>query len=167
MARTILQPATRDEFVYQCEGLASIRGKATWQIRFQEKKDSKGGIREWRRDGKIYQILLKGRVWISSASFDVLRIETDLLEPKQILGLTRDHLLVDYGPVNFWAGNTILWLPWSAEMHMELRGHRYHHKHYLTDYMLFGVDTNHKIGKPKTVPPPSTQASPAGDTNSP
>ena len=164
---SILQPATRDEFVYQCEGLASIRGKATWQIRFQEKKDSKGGIREWRRDGKIYQILLKGRVWISSASFDVLRIETDLLEPKQILGLTRDHLLVDYGPVNFWAGNTILWLPWSAEMHMELRGHRYHHKHYLTDYMLFGVDTNHKIGKPKNVPPPSTQASPAGETNSP
>jgi hypothetical protein len=68
--------------------------------------------------------------------------------------------------VNFSAGNTTLWLPWSAEMHMELRGRRYHHKHYLTDYMLFGVDTNNKIGKPKNVPPPSTQSSPAGDPNS-
>jgi hypothetical protein len=164
---SILQPATRGEFAYQCEGLASIRGKATWQIRFQEKKDSPGGVRDWRRDGKLYQIPIKGRIWISSASFDVLRIETDLLEAVQILGLTRDHLLVDYGPVNFSAGNTTLWLPWSAEMHMELRGHRYHHKHYLTDYMLFEVDTNHKIGKPKNVPPTSTQASPAGDPNSP
>jgi len=163
---SILQPATRDEFVYQCEGLASIRGRATWQIRFQEKKDSRGGVRVWRRDGKLYHVPLKGRIWISSASFDVLRMETDLLEPVQTLNLTRDHLLVDYGPVNFSAGNTTLWLPWSAEMHMELRGRRYHHKHYLTDYMLFEVDTNHKIGKPKNVPPPSTQASPAGDPNS-
>jgi len=163
---SILQPVTRDEFVYQCEGLASTRGKAAWQIRFQEKKDSTGGVREWRRDGKLYHVPLKGRIWLSSASFDVLRIETDLLEPVQVLGLTRDHLLVDYGPVNFLTSNTTLWLPWSAEMHMELHGHRYHHKHYLTDYMLFEVDTNHKIGKPKDVPPPSTQTPPVGNPNS-
>jgi tetratricopeptide (TPR) repeat protein len=162
---SILQPATRDEFFYRCEGLASIRGKATWQIRFQEKKDSRGGIREWRRDGKLFPIPLKGRVWISSASFDVLRIETDLLEPVQAIGLTRDHLLVDYGPVNFSTAKASLWLPWSAEMHMELHGRRYHHKHYLTDYMLFEVDTNHKIGKPKEAPAPTTQAAPAGDQN--
>jgi Flp pilus assembly protein TadD len=164
---SILQPATRDAFVYQCEGLASIRGKATWQIRFQEKKNSPGGVRDWRRNGKLYHVPLKGCIWLSSASFDVLRIGTDLLEPIQILGLSRDHLLVDYGPVNFSAGNTSLWLPWSAEMHAELHGHRYHHKHYLTDYMRFGVDTNHKIGKPKNAPPPSTQAYPASDPNSP
>jgi tetratricopeptide (TPR) repeat protein len=161
----ILQPATREDFVYQCEGLAGIRGKAAWQIRFQEKKDSRHGVRNWRRDGKLYHVRLKGRIWISSASFDVLRMETDLLEPIQILGLTRDHLLVDYGPVNFAASNMTLWLPWSAEMHMEIHGHRYHHKHYLTDYMLFEVDTKHKIGKPKN-PPPTTQAAPAGDPNS-
>jgi len=163
---SILQPAVRGEFSYQCEGLASIRGKAAWQIRFQEKKNSSAGVRDWRRDGKIYRIPVKGRIWLSSTSFDVLRIETDLLEPVQLLGLTRDHLLVDYGPVSFTSTNTTLWLPWSAEMHMELRGRRYHHKHYLTDYMLFEVDTNHKIGKPKNPPPPSTQAVPAGDPNS-
>jgi len=161
----ILQPATQKDFAYQCEGLASIRGKATWQIRFQEKKDSLRGVRNWRRDGKLYHVRLKGRIWISSASFDVLRMETDLLEPIQILDLTRDHLLVDYGPVNFETSNTTLWLPWSAEMHMEIHGHRYHHKHYLTDYMLFEVDTKHKIGKPK-IPPPTTQANPTGDPNS-
>jgi Flp pilus assembly protein TadD len=165
---SILQPARRGEFFYQCEGLASIREKAAWQIRFQEKKDSQVGVRDWRRDGKIYHLPVKGRIWISSASFDVLRIETDLLEPVQSLNLTRDHLLVDYGPVKFASANTTLWLPWSAEMHMELHGHRYHHKHYLTDYMLFEVDTNHKMGKPKEPPPPpATQAGPAGEPNGP
>lgn len=162
---SILQPIVRDEFSYQCEGLASIRGKATWQIRFEESKNAATAVREWQREGKIYPIAIKGRIWLSAASFDVLRIETDLLEPVQILGLTRDHLVVDYGPVNFAASNATLWLPWDAEMHMELKGHRYHHKHYLTDYMLFGVDTNHKIGKPKNAAVPTTQTAPAGDPN--
>jgi Flp pilus assembly protein TadD len=164
---SILQPATRGEFAYQCEGLANVRGKATWQIRFQERKGSLVGLRDWRRNGKLYHLALKGRIWISSASFDVLRVETDLLEPVEILGLSRDHLLVDYGPVHFIGANTTLWLPWSAEMHMELRGRRYHHKHYLTDYMLFEVDTNHKLGKPKNPPPPpGTDAAPTGDPDS-
>jgi Flp pilus assembly protein TadD len=166
---SILQPAVTGEFSYRCEGLASIRGKASWQIRFQENKNSSTAVRLWQREGKLFPIPIKGRIWLSSTSFDVLRIETDLLEPVQLLGLTRDHLLVDYGPVSFTSTNTTLWLPWSAEMHMELRGRRFHHKHYLTDYMLFGVDTNHKIGKPKNAPPPappSTQAVPAGDPNS-
>jgi len=165
----ILQPANRIDFEFKCEGLASIRGKASWQIRFEEKKDAKRGVRNWWRDGKTYQIPVKGRIWISSASSDVLRIETDLREAIPALALNRDHLLVDYGPVNFAASNTTLWLPWSAEMHMELHGHRYHHMHYLTDYMLFGVDTNHKIGKPKeaTPQPPTTEAMPAGAPNGP
>ena len=164
----VLQPATRKNLEYRCEGLTSIRGKASWQIRFEEKKDAARGVRNWRRDGKLYQIPVKGRVWLSSTSFDVLRIETDLREPVPILALSRDHLLVDYGPVNFASANTTLWLPWSAEMHMELHGHRYHHLHYLTDYMLFGVETNHKIGKPKNEPPPPpmTEATPAGEPNS-
>jgi tetratricopeptide (TPR) repeat protein len=172
---SIIQPATRQDFVYTCEGLAGIRGKATWQIRFQEKKDSAHGIRDWRRNGTLYHVPLKGRIWISSASYDLLRIETDLLAPVVNLGLTRDHLLVDYGPVHFATSPVTLWLPWSAEMHMEIRGHRYHHKHYLTNYMLFDVDTSNKIGKPKNPPPPepsasaspSTQAAPAGAPNSP
>lgn len=164
---SILQPATREDFIYQCEGVAAIRGKAAWQIRFQEKKDSTASIRDWRHEGKLYKIPIKGRIWLSSTSSDVLRIETDLLQPVESLGLTRDHLLVDYGPVSFSTANTTLWLPWSAEMHMELHGRRYHHKHYLTDYMLFEVDTNHRIAKPKNPPPPpATQATPAGDPNS-
>jgi hypothetical protein len=30
-----------------------------------------------------------------------------------------------------------------------LHGRRYHHKHYLKNYLLFSVDSNHKIDAPK------------------
>jgi len=160
----ILQPAARDSLIFRCEGLSSIRGHAAWEIHFEEKETAHPPIREWRRGGRIYHIPEKGRVWISSTSFDLLRVETDLREPVVPLQLTRDHLSVDYGPVTFHSHATTLWLPWDAEMYMELRGRRYHHKHYLTDYLLFEVDTSHKIARPNKAPPPASESSEPHET---
>jgi len=153
---SLLQPAYRESFSYSCEGLTNVRGQAAWQIHFSQKMGKVPSIRTWKRNGTIYEIPLKGRVWISSTTYDLLRIETDLREPSAELQLVRDHLLVDYGPVNFLGGSERLWLPWSAEMYLEIRGRRYHHKHYLSDYMLFAIDTSNKISKPKNQPPAET-----------
>jgi hypothetical protein len=155
----MLQPVYRPTFNYQCEGLATVRGDAAWQLRFEEKKDSQSGVRRWQRQGTIYNIPIKGRIWLSTTTFDILRVETDLREPVDKLELAKDHLLVDYGPVKFTSGADSLWLPWSAEMYMELHGKRYHHRHFLTEYMLFGVDTSHKIGLPKNLPPETIEDS--------
>jgi hypothetical protein len=146
----VLQPYYRERFAYSCEGLTNVRGEGAWQLRFEEKKDSPPnslGVRVWRRNGKTYSVAIKGRIWVSSVSYAVLRIESDLRDPVPDLELTKDHLLVDYGPVKFSTGNTQLWLPWSADMYLELRGRRYHHRHYLSDYKLFNVDTTNKVGK--------------------
>ncbi|MGB8325904.1 MAG: tetratricopeptide repeat protein [Candidatus Acidiferrum sp.] len=155
---SILQPAYRNSFNYQCQGLANIRGQDAWQVRFQEKDNATATIRTWQRNGTYYALPLKGRIWLSAATFDVLRVETDLTSPQRTLELNRDHLLVDYGPVTFSSTNSRLWLPWSAEMFIELHGKRYHHKHFLTDYMLFAVDSSNKIAKPADTHP--TQDSP-------
>jgi hypothetical protein len=153
---SVLQPAYRDSFDYTCEGLSNVRGQAAWQIHFAQKRGHVPSIRTWKRNGTVYEIPLKGRVWISSATLDLLRIETDLREPSLELQLARDHLLVDYGPVNFQSGSERLWLPWSADMYLEIHGRRFHHKHYLSDYMLFAVDTSNKIHKPKNEPKPES-----------
>ena len=152
LAISLLQPSDRSNFRYQCEGITQLRSEVVWRIRFQEESTEALGVRRWKRNGMIYNVPFKGRLWISQSTYDVLRVETDLLAPMSKLQLTRDHLRVDYGPVKFDRGNQTLWLPWDAEMFMELRGKRYHHRHYLSDYQLFEVDTNNKIGKPKDAP---------------
>jgi tetratricopeptide (TPR) repeat protein len=149
----ILQPYYRDRFNYSCEGLAHVRGLAAWQVHFVEKADIHDGVRTWKTNRKTYDIPIKGRIWISSLNFSVLRIETDLREPIKDLQLTRDHLLVDYGPVDFVSQSKQLWLPWSADMFTEFHGKRYHDKHSLTDYLLFAIDTAEKVGKPPEEPP--------------
>jgi hypothetical protein len=121
-------------------------------MRFEQHKERPSRIRIWRNGRGRFAIPLKGRVWINASSYDVLHLETDLREPVSDLQLSRDHLLIDYGPVQFNNGKTSLWLPWYAEMYMELRGKRYHHRHTLTNYMLFSVDTQNTIAAPKNVP---------------
>ena len=88
-------------------------------------------------------------MWVAANSYDLLHIETDLREPIPQLELDRDHLIIDYGPVKFDHGKTSLWLPWYAELYMQVHGKRYHHRHTLTNYALFSVDTNHQIDAPK------------------
>ena len=145
----VFDPSYEAGLTYKCEGLGAWRGKATWRLRFEQRKEVPSQIRLWRNNHGTYRIPLKGRVWIDASSYDVLHIETDLREPVNDIFLTRDHLIVDYGPVGFERNRTSLWLPWNAEMFLEIHAKRYHHTHALRNYMLFSVDTTNTISKPK------------------
>ncbi|MGB2667784.1 MAG: tetratricopeptide repeat protein [Candidatus Acidiferrum sp.] len=157
---SVLRASSAKNYEYLCEGLTNLRGEATWQIRFEERKGANSSTRQWRKKGQIVNIPLKGRFWLTASNYDLLRIETDLVRPLPELELSLDHLIVDYGPVSFENGNVRLWLPWSAEMFMQLHGNRYHHKHYLTNYYLFSVETSHTIGAPKNATGDKNQLSP-------
>jgi tetratricopeptide (TPR) repeat protein len=152
LALSVFDPQYEGDLIYKCEGLGTWRGKAVWRLRFEQRQGVPSRIRMWTNSRGTYSIPLKGRVWIAASSYDVLHIETDLREPVKDIELTRDHLLIDYGPVSFEHSATTLWLPWNAEMFMELRGKRYHHTHTLRNYMLFSVDTGNTIAKPKPTP---------------
>jgi Flp pilus assembly protein TadD len=145
----LFEPEYQNDVTYRCEGLSEWRGQAAWEIRFEQKRDVESRLMTWRNNRGVFPVALKGRVWISSNTYDVLHIETDLRDPVSQIELDRDHFAVDYGPVHFNHGATTLWLPWYAEIYMQLHGKRYHHRHTLTNYALFSVDTDHQINAPK------------------
>jgi hypothetical protein len=149
----LLDKHYQDDFEYKCEGLSQWRGRPAWQIHFAQREDKESQIMIWRNNHGRYPIPLRGRAWLAANSYDLLHLEMDLREPITELQLSRDHLTVDYGAVKFEKGHTELWLPWYAEMFMEVRGKRYHHKHTLTNYAFFSVDSTHTVGKPKEPPP--------------
>ena len=137
------------DFDFRCDGLTQWRNEAAWEIRFEQKKDVRSRLLTWRNSRGSFPIALRGRVWVSANSYNLLHLESDLREPQPLLELTRDHLVIDYGRVRFEHGNTELWLPWHADAYMEFRRKRYHHTHTLTNYMLFSVDTTNKVAAPK------------------
>jgi tetratricopeptide (TPR) repeat protein len=140
------------DFTYRCDGLTKWRGEPAWEMRFEQKKNVRSRVFTWRNNRGSFAIPLRGRVWVSANTYDLLHLESDLREPVLPLELTRDHLTIDYGPVRFEHGNTALWLPWHADAYIELHGKRYHHAHTLTNYMLFSVDTSNKVAAPKETP---------------
>jgi len=159
----VFHPGFAKALNFKCEGLGQWRGKAAWIVHFEQKPNVKSFLRLWETKTKTVEIPLKGRVWVAASSHNILHVESDLREPMKELELMRDHLAIDYGPVSFQNGKTELWLPWYADMYLELHGKRYHHSHTLNNFSLFAVDTSDKIGLPKDVPPEENKRPPASE----
>jgi tetratricopeptide (TPR) repeat protein len=149
----VFQPGFAKALNFNCEGLGQWRGKAAWVMHFEQKQGVKSFLRLWETQTRTVEVPLKGRVWVAAGSYDVLHVESDLREPMKDLELARDHLSIDYGPVSFENGSSELWLPWYADMYLELHGRRYHHSHTLSNFSLFSVNTTNTISAPKNVPP--------------
>jgi hypothetical protein len=150
----VINPVFSKDFEFACEGLGTWNGKPTWQLHFVQRPDVPSRIHSWNHKKTDYPIPLKGRMWVGANNYNIIHLETALREPVSGLGLNREQLIVDYGPVHFQSATTELWLPWQGEMYFDLGGRRYHHKHSLTNYLLFDVDTKNKIKAPPVPPEP-------------
>jgi len=148
----IFHPAFSPDFLFSCEGLGRWAGHPAWQIRFEQREGVPSKIRDWSYLGKTIAVPLKGRVWVSPNTFDIIHLETDLRDQVKELQLTKEHLAIDYGPIDFKQVKEQLWLPQGAEMYFSFLGKRYHHKHTLSDYVLFSVDEKSKISRPQVAP---------------
>jgi len=145
----LFHPYYVDDFEMRCEGLGRHMGEPAWQIYLRQRADRTPRIRTYRTNAGRFPIRLKGRAWISATTYEVVRLETSLLETVKEIGLEREHLVVDYAPVDFAERKTRLWLPARSEMYVLFRGKRYQHRHLFSDYLLFSVEVGQKIRAPK------------------
>jgi tetratricopeptide (TPR) repeat protein len=148
----IFHPDNAVNFEMSCEGLARWNGKAAWQVHFRQRRDKPNTVRSYRLglDGPSYPVALKGRAWILADSFEIARLETDLIAPVPQIKLVADHTAIEYGPVQFHARDVEMWLPQSAEVYYDWRGKRVHRRHSFANYMLFVVDEKQQIAGPKS-----------------
>lgn len=148
----IFHPDNVLNFEMTCEGLARWNGKPAWQVHFRQRRDKPNTIRSYRLglDGRSYPVALKGRAWILADSFEITRLETDLIAPVPQIKLVAEHTAIEYGPVEFHNRDVVMWLPQSAEVYYDWRGKRIHRRHSFSNYMLFDVDEKQHIAEPKT-----------------
>ena len=147
----IFHPSYVQNFKFSCEGLARTKAGPAWQIYFRQRPDKPNTIRTYQigADGPVYPVALKGRAWIAADTFQIVRLETDLIDPLPAIRLVADHAAIEYGPVHFEAPNLHMWLPQIAEVHYDWRGRRSHRRHSFRNYLLFSVDEKQRISAPK------------------
>jgi tetratricopeptide (TPR) repeat protein len=144
----VFHPYYQGEFDMKCEGLARQGTGFAWQVHFEQKPNVPSRMQVHYLNGRRFPVPLKGRAWIDSTSYQVVRLQTDLREPVKPAGLYAQHTDIEYGPVRFRKDNLDLWLPIRAEFFIQTKGHRVHRRHDFSDYVLFAVEDKQIIGKP-------------------
>jgi hypothetical protein len=145
----IFHPLLVSDFNFACEGLGQWGGRPAWQVRFEQRQDRPIRIRGYMIAGHEYLVPLKGRAWVDAGTYQVVRLESELMKPLKGIDLTQEHLSIEYGPVQFHTRRQRLWLPQTVELYAERHGHRYYRRHTFTNFKIFTVDTDQRIQPPK------------------
>jgi hypothetical protein len=149
----IFHPYYASNYEMTCEGLARSNDELAWQMHFRQKPDMPNELKSYQFGitGPAYSVSLKGRAWISADSYQIVRMETDLVSPIPQIQLSAEHTAIEYGPVKFREGDVNLWLPRSAEVYFAWRGQQVHRRHSFDHYMLFTVDDKQRINAPPSL----------------
>lgn len=153
----IFHPDVIGDFSVSCEGLGNVRGQPAWQLRFEQRPDRLPRFRQYRTPRGLFNVEMKGRAWIAADSYQVMRMESDLVKPIPEIRLLKDHVVIDYTPVEFPSHHLQLWLPETMDIYMDFLGHRSHRQHSFTDFQLFAVDVTQQVEDPKEAAAPSAR----------
>ena len=87
--------------------------------------------------------------WVSRDTGEMIRLETNLMEPIGLLQLHSNAIVVDYGPVQFHTADVKLWLPQSAQAYSVYDLYKLVKHHTYSDFKLFSVGSSFVADKPK------------------
>jgi len=144
----IFHPRHLEEFAMDCDGSTTVGGRPVWQVHFSQRPDRPNDFHAFRVNDTTYRVKLKGLAWIAADNYEVVRLETDLMEPIKQIDLKTEHMIIDYAPVNFPKHKVQLWLPESSALYVDYRGHRYERRHNFSDFQLFWVEAEQKVKEP-------------------
>ncbi len=89
---------------------------------------------------KSVAILVQGVAWIDPASFQIVRLRTDLLAPREDIGLKRQTTEVDFDEVRFSSVAARLWLPRKVAVKQEWKDWTFYNLHRYSGFKLFKVE---------------------------
>lgn len=144
----IFHPSQIEEFAITCAGPADWSGYDTWKVDFRQRLDRPATMSSFEIGKNEYTILLKGSAWIDRDNYQIVHMETDLLQPIPEMKLKMLHQSVDYGSVTFAGGAATLWLPQTAEVTADFRGKRLAERHTYSKFQIFSVNTEEKFDLP-------------------
>jgi hypothetical protein len=145
----LFHPALASDFNFTCEGLGFWEGRPAWRIRFEQRMDRPNRIRDYVVKNVHYAVAIRGRAYVDAATFQVARLESELEAPVDKIGLTVERFAINYAPVQFRTNAEELWLPQTAELYVEQKGHRYYREHSFENFQVFAVDASQEVRAPR------------------
>jgi VWFA-related protein len=85
-------------------------------------------------------ILLQGLAWVDAATYQIIRMRTDLLRPQNDMDLKEQTTQSRFTEVRFKESPQVLWLPEEVTVTVHWRGRVYFNRHDYSDFKLFRVE---------------------------
>ena len=135
----IFHPYYQDDYDFRCEGRDSWNNASAWVVHFAQRKGRPSRTHTFRSPAASYPAALKGRAWISTDSYQVLHLETNLTQGIAMVHLKGYAVSVDYAPIHFHSRDVVVWLPQAAVTYSEFMKHRDVVEHTFTNFLLTSV----------------------------
>jgi hypothetical protein len=158
-------PSHRADSAFRYVGRQMLNGRETEVVAFAQRPGWAELVGRLEAVGKSAVILLQGLAWIDGATYQIIRMRTDLLAPRTDVGLKRETTEIVYTGVQFPDVPGTLWLPrevtvtseWDSGIKAstsrrspatlrpvvpaggDWNGRTYRNVHRYSDYKLFGA----------------------------
>jgi tetratricopeptide (TPR) repeat protein len=141
----VFHPQMSSDFNFICEGMGQVSGSPAWQVHFQQKPDRPSRIHAYVIAGNYHSVPLKGRAWIDAATYQLARLEFELVKPMPEIHLLRERVSIDYAPVQFRSRDVQLWLPSHADLLISRDNKAFFRTHSFSNFQLFSVGTGQQL----------------------
>ena len=141
----VFHPQMSSDFNFVCEGMGQVSGSPAWQVHFQQKPDRPSRIHAYVIAGNYHSVPLKGRAWIDAATYQLARLEFELVKPMPEIHLLRERVSIDYAPVQFRSRDVQLWLPSHADLLISRDNKAFFRTHSFSNFQLFTVGAGQQL----------------------
>ena len=146
-------PTLQPDYDMKCDGQLSWDGQPAWLVEFRQRPDRPSRTFGFRTLKGYYFLPLQGRAWIAADSGEILHLETGRMRALPAINMYRLYLSITYAPVRFQSRDVRVWLPQLADVYYDYGELEAIVHHTFSDFLLFSVDTDQTIKKPKSPNP--------------
>jgi VWFA-related protein len=140
---TVAQSQSRFRYL----GEEKVGSRETYVLGFAQQPGKATFTTTMRGTGKTdVDMLTQGILWVDKNSFQIIRMRSDLLAPRDEIGLDQLTTEVTFSEVQLQDVPNPLWLPRDVDVSMEIDKQKFRNLHHYTDYRRYRVAV--KIGTP-------------------
>jgi VWFA-related protein len=141
---TVAQPQSRFRYL----GEEKMDSRETYVLGFAQQPGEATFFTAMKGTGEAdVNMLTQGILWVDKNSFQIIRMRSDLLAPRNEIRLDQLTTDVAFGEVQLQDVPNPLWLPRDVNVSMEIDKQKFRNLHHYTDYRRYRVSV--KIGNPQ------------------
>ena len=140
----VFHPSYKDSFDFSPPEMDVANGQTLAKIRFRH-RPNKPSTAELVLRGREYPLDLTGTAWIDPESSSVVRIEAELAQSMDDIGLRVLRTDVEYAPVTLRGVDTSLRLPSVATVEVETARQHWRNVHRFSGYQHFDVSVQETV----------------------